>query len=284
MTRSRIWYEARIVRPFIAWDLDESSWHLAGYDANNNVVWFWYNVQTLIVEDGETRLIRYVSVDTDRGRYLVNEQRVSRRLRPYLVAYTHADVWENTYRLPWVLYDYDAVAAAATLEPAIPRRSLVRLTMIVMNDRDVEWTRRPRLHIQLNPPIPSLDRAADWSVALARSGLRWGDQSVYHWIPGHVVPAGDEIVVPPNGRRSEFVYEFETSEDISALGIALDGGEADVRTITGPGQPSSGPFPWTDVQITRIEFAPPVEETRRRVEEYERDWRARIAARRQVTG
>jgi hypothetical protein len=284
MSRPRVWNEARLVRPFVAWGMDGAAMHYAAYDQQGNPAWFWYNLQTVTVEDGQERFIRRVSIDTDRNRRDVSELVVNRVLDPYLVAYMHVYVLENTYRLPWVLYDYNSIASAATLDPIIPRGSLVRLRIIVMNDRDVEWKKQPRIHIQLNPPIPSLVRAADWSVALPRTGLRWGNAEVYHWVPGVVAPLGDELITAPRGIWNDFTHEFQASEDIATLGIALDGGEGGTYVITRPDESSSKPVPWTDVQIMRIEFAPPVEEPRRQVEEYDRDWRARIAARRQVTG
>jgi hypothetical protein len=284
MSRSRVWYEARIVRPFIAWGLDGATMHYTAYDQQGNLAWFWYNLQTLTVEDGQERLIRNVSIDTLLGRYYVNDRVMPRELDPYVVAHRHAYVLQNTYRLPWVLYDYNSIASAATVDPVIPRGSLVRLTIVVMNDRDVEWTKQPKLHIQLNPPIPSLRAAAEWNVALPRTGLRWEDETVYHWVPGVVTPLGDELLTAPRGIWNDFTHEFETSDDIATLGIALEGGEGGFYVITRAEDTSSRPVPWTDARIMRIEFAPPVEKPRRRVEEYDRDWRARIAARRQVTG
>lgn len=281
------WEEARLTAPFASWEFGGASMYYTAYREDLSIAWFWYNLPGVTVETQQGEWNREWRIDTMLGQVmLIRDARTEVPGDPYLVASAQAVTWVDPgdgENLPWTLWDYNAVASRATLDPPIPKRSRVRITFWVMNDADVDWVRRPVLHVQLNPPIPSLDEAGDIDRWLVAAGLHWENRDVMHWVPGKLSPVGHETLGIPRSAGTELVHEFEVEEEVYTLGIALEFGVGQTYEVTDPSE-STGwlPVPWTDVQVTRIEYAPPEPEPVHRVEEAVRDWQSRIRIRRQA--
>ncbi|MCX2728564.1 hypothetical protein OO015_13825 (plasmid) [Thermomicrobium sp. 4228-Ro] len=281
------WEQARLANPFVSWEFDGASLYYAAYGNDQSIAWFWYNLPGVTVETHAGRWNREWRVDTMFGEVsLVRDYRSTNRSDPYLVAYAHAVTWDypgGANSLPLTEWDFNAMASRATLAPPIPKGSRVRVRFWVMNDAEVDWVQRPVLHVQLNPPIPPLDQAGDIDRWIGAVSLQWGNRDVLHWVPGKLALVGHETVGVPRGAGTSLVHEFEVDEELYALGIALEFGVGASYQLSGPDESTgSTPIPWTDVRVTSIEYAPPLPEPVRRVEEAIRDWRSRERVRRQA--